>query len=500
MEPQRTGIVLRPDEKRVFFRAFEPSDDRRILKLFGRVMAMSDTDAEELADEVLAEFGDRHSNLSDFFEQRYEIARRHRFSDLALGEAKRILLGAHLTQEYALEAAALFNPSMVAHPDQTGVPDGSIRFIASLRATGEGHVSSITFREGLVDSNGMVHIDEPSRYVAAGRIEPLPDYQKGAFSQKMFELGFDIPFTRTLLDELSDEFTFPELESVVNRARRGDRNLAATDRQAADAMINLARSNYSLHFDPDQAVSERVMFPAVSIEGRGMEDARFVEFIGEHGEKTYYGTYTAYDGHNLFTRLIETRDFINFKVNTLFGSQIENKGMALFPRKVNGKYAMISRQDNENLYLMYSDRLHFWDRKEILLRPTFPWEFVQVGNCGSPIETDAGWLIITHGVGAMRKYVIGAALLDLDDPSQVIGRLPDPLLSPNEAEREGYVPNVVYSCGSMVHQGRLVVPYAMSDQCSTFATFDLDELVENLLKAGPDGSGLQPLALSAGTD
>lgn len=457
-------------------------------------MAMSDESAEALADEVLTDFADRHSSLSAFFQKRFDGARKHRFSDQVLSEAKRVLIGAHLTQEYALEAAALFNPSMVPHPDQSGVPTDSVRFIASLRATGEGHVSSIVFREGTIDAQGGVHVDEPTRYVAAGQLDPLPDYQKSAFSLKLYELGFDTPFTRGLLDDLGSDFTFPQLEAVVEQARHADRNLGAPDREATEAMINLARSNYTLHFDPDQAVSERVMFPAVAIEGRGMEDARFVKFIGDEGDHSYYATYTAYDGRNLFTRMIETKDFLNFRVNTLFGSQIENKGMALFPRKVNGQYAMISRQDNENLYLMYSDRLHFWNRKEILLRPTFPWEFVQVGNCGSPIETDAGWLVITHGVGAMRKYVIGAALLDLDDPSKVIGRLPDPLLEPNEVEREGYVPNVVYSCGAMVHNGKLVLPYAMSDQCSTFATFDMNELLDELVKAGPDGSGMQPLS------
>ena len=493
MEAQRTGVILRPDEKRVFFRAFEPPDDRRIIKLFGRVMAMSDESAEAMAEQVLTEFADRHSNLSAFFQERFEGARRHRFSDQVLSEAKRVLIGAHLTQEYALEAAALFNPSIVPHPDQSGVDSDSIRFIASLRATGEGHISSITFREGTLDGYGGVHLDEPTRYVGAGRLEPLPDYQKSSFSQKLYELGFETPFTRDLLHELGSEFTFPQLEAVVDRARHADRNLSAADREATEAMVNLARSNYTLHFESETEISERVMFPAVAIEGRGMEDARFVRFVGDDGDVAYYATYTAYDGRNLFTRMIETKDFLNFRVNTLFGSQIENKGMALFPRKVNGQYAMISRQDNENLYLMFSDRLHFWNRKEILLRPTFPWEFVQVGNCGSPIETDAGWLVITHGVGAMRKYVIGAALLDLDDPSQVIGRLPDPLLSPNESEREGYVPNVVYSCGAMVHNGKLVLPYAMSDQCSTFATFDMDELLDELVKAGPDGSGMTPI-------
>ena len=457
-------------------------------------MAMSDIEAETYADQVLTEFEARHSNLSGFFQERYQVARRHRFSDQGLSEAKRILLGAHLTQEYALEAAALFNPSMVPHPDQSGAAEGEVRFIASLRATGEGHVSSIVFREGTVDDKGRVTIDPPTRYVAAGRLEPMPDYKKSSFVQKLYELGFDTPYTRQLMGELDEEFTFTELDAVVDRARHADRHMAAPDRDASNQMLNLARSNYSLHFEDEQAVSERVMFPAVAIEGRGMEDARFVEFTDDKGDVTYYATYTAYDGHNLFTRLVETDDFLDFRVNTLFGSQIENKGMALFPRKVNGRYAMISRQDNENLYLMYSDQLHFWNKKEILLRPTFPWEFVQVGNCGSPIETDAGWLVITHGVGAMRKYVIGAALLDLDDPSKIIGRLPDPLLSPNESEREGYVPNVVYSCGAMVHAGKLILPYAMSDQCSSFATFDMDELLDELVKAGPDGSGHQPIS------
>jgi len=493
MRAHRTNVILRPDSSRVFFRNFEPPTDERVIKLFARVMAMTDQEVEDRADLVMAEFGDRHVQLTQFFENRFIDTKRHLFTDQVLSQARRVLIGAHLTQEYALEAAALFNPSMVPHPIQEGASDGALRFIVSLRATGEGHVSSITFREGEINADGSVSVDEPGNYVTAGRIETQPNYEKATFSQKLFEIGFDTPFSRQLLGEMPDEFTFGDLEAVVSRATRADRHLNHADNEAADALLNLARSNYVLTFPEHQPVSERVMFPAVAVEGRGMEDARFVAFANDDGSRTFYATYTAYDGHNLFTRMIETDDFLRFNVNTLFGSQIENKGMALFPRKVHGRYAMVSRQDNENLYLMFSDHLHFWNAKEILLRPTFPWEFVHIGNCGSPIETEAGWLLITHGVGAMRKYVIGAALLDIDDPSKIIGRLPEPLLQPTEDEREGYVPNVVYSCGAMAHNGKLVVPYAMSDQCSSFATFELDLLLEDLLKAGPDGTGKQPL-------
>jgi predicted GH43/DUF377 family glycosyl hydrolase len=246
---------------------------------------------------------------------------------------------------------------------------------------------------------------------------------------------------------------------------------------AARKILALAQSNYEVHFPPDSRLSERVLFPVTPSQSNGIEDARFVLFQDDDGSRTYYATYTAYDGKFVLPQFIETPDFLHFKFITLNGRAVQNKGMALFPRKINGRYAMLGRQDQENLYLMFSDDLHFWNTAQPLLQPAFPWEFIQLGNCGSPIETEAGWLVLSHGVGAMRKYCIGAFLLDRHDPAKVIGRLREPLIKPDENEREGYVPNVVYSCGSLVFERQLIVPYAMSDYATTFATLPLDEVL-----------------------
>ncbi len=288
------------------------------------------------------------------------------------------------------------------------------------------------------------------------------------------------------MDRLGEQFTFAQLTAVANEGSRGIRQLDGSVRRTAEDLLAVARANYEISFEPSERYSERVIFPLAPAEARGIEDARFVRFHDEAGRSTYYATYTAFDGQVALPQLLETKDFVRFKISTLNGPEVQNKGMALFPRKVRGHYAMLSRQYGENIYLMYSDMLHFWYDKRLLLRPTYPWEFVQLGNCGSPIETDAGSLVLTHGVGAMRRYAIGAILLDLDDPGRVIGRLPEPLLEPTPEERDGYVPNVVYSCGALVHDGRLILPYAMSDQCTSFATVVLEELLVELKARPPD--------------
>jgi predicted GH43/DUF377 family glycosyl hydrolase len=279
---------------------------------------------------------------------------------------------------------------------------------------------------------------------------------------------------------LDAEFTLRELHAAVATARRQNRGRGAEFETVASGIIALAKSNYQITFSPDQNLSERAIFPYSPTETNGIEDARFVRFQDEDGETRYYATYTAFDGKVVLPQLLETADFVHFHMSTLNGPEVRNKGFALFPRKINGMYAMLSRQDGENIYLMYSEMLHFWYTKQLLLKPTHPWEFVQIGNCGPPIETKAGWLVLSHGVGAMRKYSMGAFLLDLEDPSRVIGRLSEPLLTPNENEREGYVPNVIYSCGGAVHNGELIIPYAMSDYASTFATVSLAKLLAGM--------------------
>lgn len=480
MNLRRTELLLRPDASRVFFRPFEIQNRERITRIVARVMALTEEQAEAECQSVLGSFDGRHTHLRDYLLERCDQVKHLLITDAPLSEARRILLGAYFTQEYSLEAAAIFNPSIVPHPDQDGVAPGALRFILSLRAVGEGHISSIVFRSGVIDANGGLTLDEPTRFVRAARVLPNPVYDKPLFERKLAELGHHDRFAREILSNLDAAFSWDELQRAINETLRRDRRARDEGQVSAQALRALARANYEISFDASTAVSERVIFPATDAESRGIEDARFVLFRDDDGTSTYYGTYSAFDGNVVLPQLLETWDFRHFRINTLNGPEVQNKGFALFPRRIHGRYAMLSRQDNENIYLMYSDALHFWYEKQILLRPTEPWEFVQLGNCGSPIETDAGWLVLTHGVGPMRRYTIGAILLDRDDPGRVIGRLRQPLLEPAEHEREGYVPNVVYSCGALVHAGHLILPYAMSDQCASFATVPLDELLHAL--------------------
>ncbi|MFQ5769615.1 MAG: glycoside hydrolase family 130 protein, partial [bacterium] len=351
-----------------------------------------------------------------------------------------------------------------------------------LRATGEGHISSITFRSGIIDSKNTITMDKPTKFVTLPEILPNPTYEKALFEKKLLELGLANEFTEKVMGGLDEFFTLEKLRECIRYALLQSRRKIEHS-ETAQGIISLAQSNYELAYSQDQHLSERIIFPSTPAEMNGIEDARFVGFQDDDGTKTYYATYTAYDGKVILPQLLQTNDFVHFKINTLNGPEVQNKGMGLFPRKINGLYVMLSRQDNENIYLMFSEQIHFWYTKKILIKPTYSWEFVQLGNCGSPIETEAGWIVLTHGVGPMRKYAIGAILLDLDDPSRVIGRLREPLLSPNENEREGYVPNVVYSCGGLIHCNELIIPYAMSDYASSFASVNLDELLNELTAA-----------------
>ncbi|MEO8206612.1 MAG: glycoside hydrolase family 130 protein [Chthoniobacterales bacterium] len=479
---ERTRIILKPDSSRVFFRPLDFMSKERITRIVARVMALSEKETEREYERIILGFGDRHQKLCDFFMLRFRAVQNELFTDEPLSENRMCLLGAYFSQEYALEAAALFNPSMVPHPDQSDLPEGSVRFVLSLRATGEGHISSIVFRSGTIDKDGNIDVAKPTPFVTAPEVRHDLVYEKALFQRKLVELGMLNQFAETTLKELSATFTFAELHTCIERMLKRDRSVSPNHHPVAEELISLARANYEIEFRAEQRMSERVIFPHTPAETKGIEDARFVLFKEEDGTTCYYATYTAFDGNVILPQMLETKDFLIFKVNTLNGSEIQNKGMALFPRRINGHYAMISRQDGENLFIMFSDMLHFWYKKEVLLHPTYPWEFVQLGNCGSPIETEAGWLLLTHGVGPMRQYCMGAVLLDLNDPTKVIGRLREPLLKPSKSEREGYVPNVVYSCGAMIHNGKLILPYAMSDQFSSFAIVDMKELLEELLR------------------
>ena len=479
----RTGVILKPNNARVLFRPFEPASTQRAMKLVGRVMELADAEVERLLADVLSEFRGRHQRLVHFFRERFATVRQHLLTDRPVSEARELLIGSYFTQEYALESAALFNPSMVWHPDQLGLPEGSRRFIVSLRAVGEGHVSSVGFRAGVIDRSGAITLAAPTGYVTAPRVVASSTYDKTLFLRKLAELGIVDGIVDLTFASLDEHFTLGDLEATLARTSRQHRTRRRELEPFSAAILALAKANYEIECGPDSDISERIIFPYSPAETNGIEDARFVRFVEPDGSARYFATYTAFDGSMMLPQFVETEDFLRFRVGTLNGPEIANKGMALFPRRINGSYAMLSRQDGENIHLMESDMLHFWYTKRLVLRPTFPWEFVQIGNCGSPLETPAGWLLLTHGVGPMRKYSLGAVLLDLDDPARVIGRLGEPLLSPNENERAGYVPNVVYSCGSVIHDGLLVIPYSMSDYATSFATVPVADVLAAMVPA-----------------
>ena len=480
----RSDACLEPDPGRVVTRAFVPGgrslDDgrARVETIIERIVAMPPQDVARTLRDVRARFGARHEDLDEVLAHRFDMIAHWIDDPGAVSRETRDLLGAYFTHEYAIEAAALTNPSIVAAPDQTGVGDGSLRVVVSLRAIGEGHISSVEFRTGSVGRDGRVAIEPALPPVHGERRSPV--FERRLFAAKLHEVGAADGHVGEVLDRLADRFTMAELEAALAEV------VAATPpfSEPADRPLHwLAASNYELTFAPETAISQRIVFPAGPAESRGMEDARFVRFAEPGGPPTYYATYTAYDGFHVLPQLIETPDFETFRVATLNGPAVRNKGMALFPRPVGGRYAALGRIDNENTYLLASDNVRFWHDSQRIQVPTQPWELIQIGNCGSPIETPAGWLVITHGVGPMRTYALGAALLDLEDPSRVLGVLRDPLLVPDEEERDGYVPNVVYSCGSLVHEDWLVLAYGASDTSTRFATASVDALLTALTTA-----------------
>jgi len=474
---KRIGPTLLPDRTRVLMRPFYPSTDDLARRIIARVMTLSDDEVARQVRQVLGEFDDRHEGIGKFFLDRF-MQVKHCLENCAHPSPERqMLVGSYFAHEYSPESAALFNPSIVPHPDQSGLIEGAMRFILSLRATGEGHISSVAFRTGIVSAQHRITITPPGPLMTEPERVPDTRYEKALFARKLQEAGVQNDNCRHVLDRLPDTFTLDELRHLLleMRKQRDPADIAAE--HAGRGILLLAESNYEVNFAPGSRPSQRVLFPSSPSQSNGIEDARFVRFHNDDGSVTYYATYSAYDGAITLPQLLETPDFLHFKFSTLNGRAVQNKGMALFPRKLNGQYAMLSRQDDENVLLMFSDNIHFWQTSEKLLSPVQAWEFVKVGNCGSPIETEAGWLVLSHGVGAMRKYCLGAFLLDLNNPTRVLGRLCEPLLSPNEAEREGYVPNVVYTCGALLHGRELVIPYAMSDYATSFATVSLDQLL-----------------------
>lgn len=466
------------DSSRVISRLYIPGGAQRISKIIQRVVALPEIAAENLLEQIMLDFSERHRDIKHIFERSLNEVKDHVPRDAVLSETKRALIGAYFTMEYSVESAALFNPSIVLHPDQSRLDKGSLRFIMSLRAIGEGHVSSIVFRSGVIDRDNTFIFDPLSNYVERPNIRLNPVYDRHLFQLKLNEIRACNEVTAHIFDRLPEYFTYDELKEKIGVLSANPIFFESRQNQTFEIIYWLANSNYEMSFQSDHQISERVIFPVSKNESSGIEDARFVQFFDDNGEVTYYATYTAYSGFTVLPQLIETKDFIKFKVMTLNGKAVKDKGMALFPRKIDGSYVMLSRQDGENNHIMFSDNIHFWQESKILQEPTRPWEFTQIGNCGSPLETDKGWIVLTHGVGPVRQYCIGAMLLDLENPARVIARLEEPLLTPLEEEREGYVPNVVYTCGAIFHNSDLIIPYGMSDIACGIASLRVSELID----------------------
>ncbi|MFV1998376.1 MAG: glycoside hydrolase family 130 protein [Acidiferrobacterales bacterium] len=479
---RRKSIVMKANVNRVITRPYIPHGEARVQDIINRVLGLDEDQVVSLFDTTMHNFSHRHRNFRNILEGNFERVSAYVPSVDKLSKERRLLIGAYFTAEYSVEAAALFNPSIVKVASQEADSEGSCRFVMSFRATGEGHISSIEFRGGIIDANGDFFFDALSNYIATPETRSNPRYNRLLFQMKLQEMGANDKVVRWLLDELPKQFPQDDLLEKLEGLRDVG-NLRRQDKKAATEMVMwLVQSNYEILFPKDHPISERVIFPVSTTESQGIEDARFVRFVDDDGTVTYYATYTAFNGDRILPQLIKTTDFLAFKVMTMYGAQAHGKGMALFPRKIGGKFAMLSRQDGAHCSIMFSDTLHYWEQASILQEPEFPYEFFQMGNSGSPIETSEGWLVVTHGVGPMRTYSLGIELLDLEDPTRIVSRIEHPILQPNPQEREGYVPNVVYSCGAIIHQNELIIPYAYADHSCTIATLSLSEVMTRLMQ------------------
>jgi predicted GH43/DUF377 family glycosyl hydrolase len=479
----RSNIRLNPDYKKVIPRFFN-TGDQRSLSLIQKIVLMQDNEATSLLLQIFNEFSLRYENIQEIFIKHFELI-KHLLTEkeqLSLREEKKLLIGSYFTMEYSIEAAALFNPSIVEDPDQRGAAVGQKKVIVSFRATGESHISSIVFKQGMLDETGIIRFERSGRLIREGSVTQQKLDNKIAFEQSLSQMVLTESVRADILNQLDDRFSYKEIELALKNALLTIEPKSEKKKIRYD-ILNMVNTSYELHFPPTSMLSERIIFPVTRSEKNGIEDARFVKFAEDDGSFTYIATYTAYDGSFILPQLILTTDFCHFRIAALHGKAAINKNLALFPRKINGQYAMLSRIDNINNYIMFSDDLFVWEEAKLLQQPKYSWEFIQIGNAGSPIETEKGWLVVTHGVGPMRKYCLGASLFDLNDPTKELGRLQDPLLVPNEDERDGYVPNVVYSCGSMIHGDNLFIPYAVSDHASSFATVPLKDLLDEILKS-----------------
>lgn len=478
---ERKPLKVYPDAKRVIARFFFNGDERG-KEIINRVIALSDDQVFHIISPLLQEYSKRHRNITKLL-QRHCKKLKYLFDTMGIDydniqPYRQLLIGSYFTHEYSIESAAFFNPSIIEDPDQTELEEGERRLIISFRAVGEGHISSIVFRRALIDRNNNISVIPSGNYIDEAEIIRNATYNKKLFLEKALVSRVNVNTLKELDARLEENFDYSTLRKIILESQRIDPDPLKD--VELEKVLWLSDSYYEILFSMDTDISDRVIYPISEFERKGIEDARFIKFIEDDGQITYYATYTAYDGLMIMPKLLKTKDFYDFKVGPLFGAGAQNKNLALFPRKINGKYAMLSRIDGCNNYIMYSGKINVWENPIKLQQPKYSWEFVQIGNCGSPIETEEGWLVITHAVGPMRRYCLGACLLKLDDPSIEIGRLEEPLLIPNTDEREGYVPNVVYSCGSIINNGKLIIPYGLSDYSSSFATVDLKALLNRL--------------------
>ncbi|WP_192349513.1 glycoside hydrolase family 130 protein [Algoriphagus sp. Y33] len=480
---QRKSVNFLPDSSRVVARYFI-NGDLRTRNLLSRIFLLTETQVNQALEQTLREFASRHRNISRLFYKHCEnirgIIESMGITYNSLSNEQRMLIGSYCTMEFSLESAAFFNPSIIADFDQSYLEQGETRVIISFRATGEGHISSLVFRRAILDANNNLHLYKIGDYIDKAEISHKQLYDKKRFIKRLKEMHIEEQYTKSIMNSLPDRFEYYVLKSTISNLLQ-DQELSASQRVAFEEITWLVDSFYDVQFHKDSDLTERVIFPISESESNGIEDARFVRFVEDDGSTKVYATYTAYNGHTILPKLISTEDFYTFRIMPLHGNGAQGKNLALFPKKINGKYAMLSRVDGVNNYLMYSDRPTLWNNPQLIQEPKFTWEFTQIGNCGSPLWTEKGWLIITHGVGPMRRYCIGASLFDLEDPSKEIGRLEEPLLMPLEEERNGYVPNVVYSCGSIIHNNSLILPYAVSDYSSTYAVVAMEELFAALM-------------------
>jgi len=478
----RKNILFSPDPSRIIPRFLYTTESRSI-DIIKTVLAMSDTEVNNTLNPLLRDFSTRHRNITRTFGRHFDkLSYIFNLLNIDVNELslmRKALIGSYFTMEYSIESAAFYNPSIIDDPDQSELEPAEKRVIISFRATGEGHISSIVFRTGVLDRNNNLTLEPVGKMLAEADIIKQSFYNKKTFALKLAEMQSpeDSVSPDFILDKLGDIFTYGELMQCLNETKT---NHSAANEKIITQMMWLAAAHYEIDFSIDSSISERVIFPISTTEQKGIEDARFVKFIDDNGAVTYYATYAANDGKNVVPKLIRTTDFYKFEILPINGEIDCNKGMALFPRKINGKYAMLCQVDGVNNFIAYSDNLNTWHEAKLIQEPNYPWELLQTGNAGSPIETEDGWLVLTFGVGPMNKCVISASLFDIDNPAKEIGRLSTPLIIPNESEREGSVPNVIFSCGSIVHNMDLIIPYSVSNHASTYATVDLKELLNEL--------------------